>query len=726
MKRLASIVGLMLLLSIVPAGSGDIWVEVFSGKVKVGETLTVGDYSVKLLLDQNYLPYIMVKENGTIRALQRAKFGTEVEVGSMKALLGNVDTSEAFIVLYWKPSLVREITPEAGKSESLDGYTINFLNVSEESVELEVRGVTSHRFTIENGSDVEFGPLALAYSGGLLKVYEAKVEVKREESRDYDVFYKFNVVSAREGTTVSIPVTVTNNANDKLTLPLEVVARPAGWGITFKDAQTGYEVSRITLLPKEQAVLKLDVEIPRGESGEKVVRFSVGDKTGEVKINVEKGDDLEISVGVLSVESEAGEKIIFPIGLTNYGDDKVITLSVLNKPAGWDVHFEYEGQRVRSFVLPMTPVGKTLTLVVVSPKNASLGEYPIEVAINNRTYEFSVFVYKTYAGEKAKLILQIADEDGNPVPRATVRIGDKVHTADTSGKVKLELDGGTYTVRVEKEGYEELTEEFTLEDGDSVEKTLTLQRKAYHFTVELESDHLYTGFGYQSLYGITIVNRGKNDDEYSLELRGIPPSWAVEFMKDVQGNIAVKSVKVPSGESKTVYLKVVPAYDANVGVYNATLVVKSSSGESFEEPIEVEIIGSYQISLDLSNYLVSVKAGESKSIPITVRNDGDAPLTNVKVEVQAPEGWEAQVMPEGVAKIERYDAERFTLTLTVPSTVPAGEYRITLKAKSDKAETQTELSVKVRQSSSSAYVGLLILVVAFGGLIFMMRRIGRR
>ncbi|MDK2782942.1 MAG: hypothetical protein PWQ32_531, partial [Thermococcaceae archaeon] len=42
------------------------------------------------------------------------------------------------------------------------------------------------------------------------------------------------------------------------------------------------------------------------------------------------------------------------------------------------------------------------------------------------------------------------------------------------------------------------------------------------------------------------------------------------------------------------------------------------------------------------------------------------------------------------------------------------------------AQASTQITVRVTQSSNTAYIGILILVLTFGAVIWMMRRVGRR
>ena len=137
---------------------------------------------------------------------------------------------------------------------------------------------------------------------------------------------------------------------------------------------------------------------------------------------------------------------------------------------------------------------------------------------------------------------------------------------------------------------------------------------------------------------------------------------------------------------------------------------------------------------------VSVKPGKEGLAYVSLENIGTAPITNIKFEISAPKGWDVKVTPQvipelrspyylekgGMAAQPGRIRERLTITIKIPETTPAGTYQITITGKGDQAQANTQITVRVTQSSSSAYIGVLILIVAFGGLILMMRRMGRR
>ncbi|AAL81375.1 hypothetical protein PF1251 [Pyrococcus furiosus DSM 3638] len=404
-------------------------------------------------------------------------------------------------------------------------------------------------------------------------------------------------------------------------------------------------------------------------------------------------------------------------------------------PEGWDAHSLYMGSRV-SMIHLSEEDSKTLEISLDVPRGADLGRYeiPVTLSISGNEYSetkvvtFFVNIYKTYKGENATLNILIIDEEGNPVPKAKVIVGDKEMGTDSSGKAEISIKPGEYEIYVEKEGYEKASKKVEVEDGEVKDVKIILSRKPYYFAVDTESDVYSILLGTPNPpFLITIENLGKNSDEYRLSVRGLPENWNAMFTLSPDSNLEVNKVEVDPGQSKNVYLSVYPSLNALPGDYNLTIIVESiSSGTKEEIPITVHLIGTYEMYVNLMNYRLSITAGEEKTTEIEVVNYGNAPVTNVKIEVSAPQGWKVEVDPDSAPMVAPKDRFTSTLKVKVPEGTPAGEYRVTIKVTSDQQEWQDTLRVVVRQRSTSAYIGLALLIVAFLVVIIMIRRVGRR
>ncbi|HIP89428.1 MAG TPA: PEGA domain-containing protein, partial [Thermococcus paralvinellae] len=700
--------------------------------IKVGESLLVGEYQIRLTLSKDNIPYLIIYKGEEIKTLQMVEFGGVIEVENLRIIPGSFDGEQLFLILQYQPQISQEIVPKVGKSYAVKGYTFKILNVTDESITIKIG---SAEYVIRNSSYGIYEGMAFEYLDGKLLVYLANVTIEKVPQSEYEIHYTFDAITAGAGDYVEIPIEVVNRGDSPITLPLRIVSKPVGWDVKIVDAAKGYEVGEITLKPLERRYLNLAVNIPENAKGINTIKFSIGEEVGEVRIAVQQKDEINVRLSILSIESEAGEKVVFPIIITNHGSDKVITLQVVEKPENWNAYFMIDGVRVRSFLLPAASSQDT-SLIVEIPRDAELGYHKIKIAVNNLTYSLGVFIYKTHEGEPAKLVVTVKDADGNPVQKAKVQVNGSTVFTDSYGKAEIELKAGNYRILVEKEGYEKAEKDITLEDGEEKSVEITLSRLPYYFNVEGSGDTMTLTTGSIGRYTLTIKNLGKEDDTYTLSVVGLPSEWSSEFY---YAQSPVRSIKVESGSSKDVVLKIVPPFNAQPGEYNLTVVVKSSSGLERKLNILVKLIGEYRFEMYPRTPVISVKAGKEGVAYISLENTGTAPITNIRFEVSAPQGWDVKVFPQVIPELKSPymgkgvravtispEQNQITVTVKVPETTPAGTYQITITGKGDQAQASTQITVRVTQSPKSAYLGIMILIVTFGAVIWMIRRVGRR
>ncbi|MCO6041736.1 NEW3 domain-containing protein [Thermococcus alcaliphilus] len=729
MKKWASLIIFVLLLSSFPFMSAQPWVTVFEGRVKIGESLILGEYKIYLTLEKNEMkPYAIIYEDEEIKKIVGQ--GNLTEVGSMRVVLGsyNAENEDVFVALQYKPPLTKEIAPKNGASFEVGDYSIKVTESGNESVLLSING---DEIEVKANSVRVHDKLALEYTGDVLGVYYANVEIDRERRKDYEVYYPFKGLKVKAGDEVQIPITVYNNGNKELTLQLKILSKPLGWDVRVLDESGKYEVNEIALNLKASAVLTLFIKIPEDASGTKRIRFAVGEEIGEITLDVIENEGIDVIIPMLGVETEAGQSVTFPIILKNRGEEKAVKLEVTEKPAGWNAYFLMGNQRVKSFLLEGE---QGITLFVEAPRNAELGEHKLGFSINGIEKNVSVFIYKTYKGEPAKIVVTAKDEEGNFVQGAKISTGNKTAFTDGYGRAKIELKPGEYKIFVEKEGYELVEKEVSVEDGEEKTLEITLTKLPYYFELEGSGDTVAIVAGSIGRYAVTIKNLGKEEDWYSLSAFEIPEGWSAEFY---YAESPIRKIKISPGESKEVALRIVPPFNAQPGEYNLTIVVKSSSGLEKRINLVVKLIGEYKFEMYPETPMVNIKAGKDGIAYLSLENTGTAPITNIKFEVSAPQGWDVKVTPQvipelgslyfegGVRRISGSE-NRLTVTIKVPETTPAGTYQITITGKGDQAQASTQITVRVTQSSNTAYIGILILVLTFGGVIWMMRKVGRR
>ena len=146
-----------------------------------------------------------------------------------------------------------------------------------------------------------------------------------------------------------------------------------------------------------------------------------------------------------------------------------------------------------------------------------------------------------------------------------------------------------------------------------------------------------------------------------------------------------------------------------------------------EENLSLRLRGSYDLRTYTKTYRHEINRGETLTFDITITNAGlGGSLTNIGVNMSAPEGWRASVDPATVASLEPGERATVQVAVVPPADIVAGEYRFIALVRSDQDEQEDEFRVVVNERSYVALLGLLVMVGVAGGLWYIFRKYGRR
>lgn len=706
-KVLAFMLSVALLLPLVSAQP---YVTVFEGRLAGGHAVVVGDYTITIVKSAGGSPYLMLRNGSRILELRPFAFGTEIERDGIRIIVGSYTPDGGFIVVSVKPRFIGSLEPKTGATLSFNGTMVEVTAVGNRTVDVSVNSVAR---TLEVNGSAVVDLVALEYDGKEIRVYVAP-SASETISADYTVFYPYGKVKVSGP--VDLPITVASSTDAELTLPLRVLSIPNGWSASF--LYGGVEVGEITVPPRGTVSLILHLE----PTGSGTIRFSVGNFTGTLEV---ESAGIEVSLPYLSLEAEAGTILSVPVSFTGTGK---VEFEPGELPGGWEIYLTSGQYRLRSFEVEGNFAAN---LMVEVPRNTTLGDHRIGFTINGRSYSLDVYVYKTYLGQPAKLTVVLTDESGNPV-RGWVAVGDRNVTTSPAGSVELELKPGEYTVIAGAEGCSQVKESVKLSDGEERILKLELKRAEYYFTAKLERDVLTVGPSGSGNTEMVIQNLGSKDDEYRVTVEGLPDGWSYVVSQDPNGAVPVGSLKVESGGSTTAYLVVFPPFNVESGDLNARVVV-SGSASKVELPLMIHVENPAFLRLEADMPSLTVRAGGSTATNLWV--DATGTVTNVKFTVQAPNGWDVEVVPPTISRVgaESYGnvmtypgPTQVELRIRVPKSAPAGTYTITVTAAGDQAKAETVITVRVTQGSSGTWIGVVLLILAFGVVIWLMRRVGRR
>jgi uncharacterized membrane protein len=431
---------------------------------------------------------------------------------------------------------------------------------------------------------------------------------------------------------------------------------------------------------------------------------------------------------------EAGDTAVFDLSVTNRGDTGTCHLNywAYRGTDGWNIRFVDNDREVYRMLIPAGET-KSVRLVAETSGQAAVGEYPIRVGIGEGTIWLYVRVTKTHSGETGTLEATVVDKEGNVVKGADVgvydgdvRVEGMLTTAE--GKVSIGAPMGTYTVKVTKPGYRAWDkEDVEVRIGRTTNLGIVpLDKENFFAELRVKSPSRMAAIGSNTQYEMTLKNAGRNSDTYALSVQALPEQWYARFKESRDATEEVSEIYIPAGEEKTLYLDLIPPYSVDVGEYNFTAVIDSSARQ-YEENLTLKLRGSYNMRTYAKSYRHDINRGDTLTFDMTVTNAGvGGALTNIGINMTAPEGWRATVDPASVASLEPGERATVRVTVVPPADIVAGEYKIVAQVKSDQAKGEDEFRVVVKEQSYVALLGLLVMAGVAAGLWYMFRKYGRR
>jgi uncharacterized membrane protein len=296
------------------------------------------------------------------------------------------------------------------------------------------------------------------------------------------------------------------------------------------------------------------------------------------------------------------------------------------------------------------------------------------------------------------------------------------------GSVNALVPDDEYTMKISKVGYVPFEkEDVTIKGGITTKAgTIMLERSLFAAELVVKSPAITTSIGKNPRYVMVIRNIGKSDDTFRLASAGIPDGWYVRFHESGTDGSDISDIYLKYGDDNTLDVEAIPPYGVPTGDYNFTISAESSE-TVYTQNLSVRIRGNYDMNLYAEKYRYEVNKGDSVTFPVTITNGGDAgPLTNVKIDVEAPEGWTAEITQKSVASIQPDEKSVVSIKVIPPANIVASEYKITVKVTSDQTEDSDEFHVLIKEQSFIAMFGVLVLGLVGGGVYYMFRKYKRR
>jgi uncharacterized membrane protein len=225
-------------------------------------------------------------------------------------------------------------------------------------------------------------------------------------------------------------------------------------------------------------------------------------------------------------------------------------------------------------------------------------------------------------------------------------------------------------------------------------------------------------------FNASLFNAQARPVIYALQATA-PPGWNVAFK--VQG-MQMTSFQVDSNRGQDISIELTPSPGTKPGKYTIPVVAVSDQQESLTLNLEAVVKGNYSIELTTPNGLLSGEGteGETKSIDLTLKNQGTLPVDNLNLGSQAPAKWSVAFEPAKIDRLDPGSSVTIVAHISVPDKTIAGDYLTTLTASNPNATTSTAYRLTVTTSWLTGWFGILVILIAVGIVYFLIRKYGRR
>lgn len=377
-------------------------------------------------------------------------------------------------------------------------------------------------------------------------------------------------------------------------------------------------------------------------------------------------------------------------------------------------------------VLAMLAIGAPVFLAAPRPVAAQnlliTTPYPSVSVQPGATATFDLAV-RADAPVRVDLAVEDAPEGWTPTLRGGGReIASVFADPDEPPQVTLDLDvpedaeaGSTTVTVVGTAGAEtsRLAVEVTVVTGDAGEVTMATDVPARQGTAE---DTL--------TYSVDLLNETPQQLTFELQAVG-PQGWTVSV--EPQGEADATSVTVDARGSQTLSVEAVPPPQATEGDY--LIRVDAVAGEqSASTELLARITGVVEMTFTTPDQRLNanVTTGSSTTVDVSVVNSGTATLNGLTLTGTGPSDWEVTFDPGEIASVAPGETATATATIVPSGNAVAGDYVVTLTASGEGVEETLDLRVTVETSPVWGLVGLGLIALTLGAMVWVFRRYGRR
>jgi uncharacterized membrane protein len=278
--------------------------------------------------------------------------------------------------------------------------------------------------------------------------------------------------------------------------------------------------------------------------------------------------------------------------------------------------------------------------------------------------------------------------------------------------VPLEVEKGSYSIVLAAKGMASLPLTVNVSEKGTFKTELTTKQP----NMEGHSDSTFN-------YTVTLKNRTAAKQLYALKADA-PQGWDVQYSVDGKN---VTSVNLDPNGSQDISITVRPPDQVKADTYKIPIHA-SGNGTGAQVELEAVVTGTYALELSTpsGNLSADITAGSTKKVKLKVTNKGTSPLKDIELSANTPTNWEVTFEPKKIASLEPGKSAEIDATIKADSKAIAGDYIVSLTAKTAEKSADAQLRMTVKTSVLWGWIGILIILAVIGGIAYLFRTYGRR
>ena len=199
-----------------------------------------------------------------------------------------------------------------------------------------------------------------------------------------------------------------------------------------------------------------------------------------------------------------------------------------------------------------------------------------------------------------------------------------------------------------------------------------------------------------------VVNRRKDPVHVFLETQSVPEGWEVGFHSRFP-SFPIRAVMVQGKKSTTLEFKAKVPDKIEPGDYEVMIVAKDKAGTTTQKDkvifrVSSEKVETGGLKMESQYPVLSGASNQTFKFSIELENETDEALTTA-LSAQAPPGWRVAIKPQfedtqiSSIALKKDSTETLSVEINPPVTAKAGDYPITIKARSGSFQTENKLKI---------------------------------